>query len=146
MEDLKKMLCTWGYYSISRTTESCKTVAQTDKTIADTVQKLNGINKLIMLHIKRHAESHEKLTTDNTDEEGELAWPHIIFNFWHLWDLMFYIGEDWYCVFSVMTLCGLVNNYIMNNFQHSVFEYPSAYEISWQFFYDLYSVTESNEA
>jgi hypothetical protein len=58
---------------------------QTDKTIADTVKKLNDINKLIMLCRKRYARTHEKITTDNnTDEEGELAQPHIIFHFWRL--------------------------------------------------------------
>lgn len=63
----------------------------------------------------------------NKDETGELVLPHIIFNLWHLCDLRFYNGEDWYCVFWVTTLCGLVNNYIMNNFQHSVSEYHSAF-------------------
>jgi hypothetical protein len=52
MEHLKKCVCTGGYYSISRNTESCQIVVQTDKTTADTVQKLNYISKLITLDLK----------------------------------------------------------------------------------------------
>jgi hypothetical protein len=45
-------MCTGGYYSILRTTESCQIVVHTHKTIADTVKKLNYINKLITLYLK----------------------------------------------------------------------------------------------
>jgi hypothetical protein len=59
-------------------------VAWADKTIADTVHKLNDITESILLDLKRHAETHQKLMTDNIDEDEELAQPYIIFNFQHL--------------------------------------------------------------